>query len=88
MGTVWIRDQTARSVQSDLDLHIPQKPLSSSTVRGELNVVLIPKVIPWRSLAYQFFSWLSHTSTGTTFFSKPPTTFLTCIGDANSEIRL
>ena len=24
----WIKDQTARSVQSDLDLHGPQKPVS------------------------------------------------------------
>ena len=39
MWTVWIRDQTARSVQSDLDLHCPQKLLVSSSVRKELRVV-------------------------------------------------
>ena len=33
MWTVWIRDQTARSVQSDLDLHSPQELFVSSTVR-------------------------------------------------------
>ena len=31
-----IRDQTALSVQSDLDLHHPQKVLMSSSVRKEL----------------------------------------------------
>ena len=36
MWTVYIRDQTARSVQSDLDLHCPQKLLLSSTVGKEL----------------------------------------------------
>ena len=36
MWEVYIRDQTARSVQSDLDLHSPQKLLGSSTVRKEL----------------------------------------------------
>ena len=30
------KDQTARYVQSDLDVHCPQKPLVSSTVRKEL----------------------------------------------------
>ena len=38
MWTVQIRDQTARSVQSDLDLHCPQKLLVSSTVRKELTL--------------------------------------------------
>ena len=33
MWTVQIRDQTAHSVQSDLDLHCPQKLLVSSSVR-------------------------------------------------------
>ena len=37
MGTVQIRDQTACSVQSDLDLHCPQK-LVSSSVRKQLVV--------------------------------------------------
>ena len=32
-----MRDQTAQSVQSDLDLHCPQKLLVSSPVRKELN---------------------------------------------------
>ena len=31
MWTVWMKDQTARSVQSDLDLHCPQKILVSSS---------------------------------------------------------
>ena len=35
------------------------------------------KAISWWSLT-QCVSWLSHTSTNTTFFPKPPTTFLTC----------
>ena len=38
MWTVYIRDQTAHSVQSDLDLHCPKKPLVSSTVKKELNL--------------------------------------------------
>ena len=38
MWTVWIKDQTARSVQSDLDLRCPQKLLVSSTVRKELTI--------------------------------------------------
>ena len=33
MWTVQIKDQTARSVQSDLDLHCPRKLLVSSSVR-------------------------------------------------------
>ena len=37
MWTVYIRDQTAYSMQSDLDLHCPQKPLVSSTVRKKLK---------------------------------------------------
>ena len=36
MWTVWIRDQTETSVQSDLDLHCPQKLVVLSTVRKEL----------------------------------------------------
>ena len=36
MWIVLIRDQSARSVQSDLDLHCPQKLLVSSSVRKEL----------------------------------------------------
>ena len=35
--TMWIKDQTACSVQSDLDLHCPQKFLTSSIVRKELK---------------------------------------------------
>ena len=38
MWTVSIKDQTAHSVQSDLDLHCPQQFLVSSTVRKELKV--------------------------------------------------
>ena len=38
MWTVLIRDQTARSVQSDLDLHCPQKTLVSPIVSKELNI--------------------------------------------------
>ena len=34
--TVYMRHQTARSVQFDLDLHCPQKLLVSSTVEKEL----------------------------------------------------
>ena len=37
MWTVQIRDQTALSVQSDLDLQYPQKLLLSSTVGKELS---------------------------------------------------
>ena len=37
MWTAQIRDQTAHSVQSDLDLYCPQKLLVSSSVRKELN---------------------------------------------------
>ena len=37
MWTMYIRDQTACSVQSDLDLHCPQKILESSTVKKELE---------------------------------------------------
>ena len=38
MWTMQIRDQTACSVQSGLDLHCPQKFLKSLTVREELRV--------------------------------------------------
>ena len=41
------------------------------------NATLTAKVTSrrrWRTCV----SWLSHTSTNTTFFPKPPTTFLTC----------
>ena len=34
---MWIRDQAAPFVQSDLDLHIPQKLLVSSSSREELR---------------------------------------------------
>ena len=37
MWTAYIKDQTARSVQSDLDLHCPQKFLGLSTVGKELK---------------------------------------------------
>ena len=42
MWTVWIRDQTAHSVQSDLDLHCPHTGnlLVSSTVSKELMHVV------------------------------------------------
>ena len=36
MWAVWIRDQTAHFVKSDLDLHCSQKLLVSSTLRNEL----------------------------------------------------
>ena len=37
MCTVKVRDLTAHPVQSDLDLHCPQKLLMSSSVRKELK---------------------------------------------------
>ena len=37
MWTVKIRDQTAGFVQSDLDLHCPQKLVVSSSVRKQLK---------------------------------------------------
>ena len=37
MWTMQIKDQTACSVQSDLDLHCPQKLLVLSTVRKEFR---------------------------------------------------
>ena len=37
MWTVWIRDQTAHSVQSDHDLHCPQKPLMMSLFGKKLT---------------------------------------------------
>ena len=37
MWTVHIRNQTAHSVQSDLDLHCPQRFLVTSSVRKELR---------------------------------------------------
>ena len=43
------------------------------------NASLTAKVLSWRSLT-QMCSWLSHTSTNTTFFTKPATIFLTCFG--------
>ena len=56
MWKVYIRDQTACSVQSDLDLHSPQKLLVSSSVREELIifysvlfVYLLPESIPHNS---------------------------------------
>ena len=39
--TVQIRDQSARSVQSDLELHCPQELLVSSTVGLELREHLL-----------------------------------------------
>ena len=47
-----------------------QKILIWLVVLG-FNAILTAKVISWRSR-------LSHASTNTTFFPKPPTTFLTC----------
>ena len=41
MWTVKIRDQTARSVQFDVDLHCPQKLLVSALVRKELKRFII-----------------------------------------------
>ena len=41
------------------------------------NATITPKFISWRSVTHMC-SWLSHTSTNTNFFPKPPTTFLTC----------
>ena len=38
----------------------------------------------WRTCT----SWLSHTSTNTTFFPKPPTTFLTCFGRDGPSFRI
>ena len=37
MWTVWIRDQNARSLQSDLDLHCPQKLHVSSSRKERVN---------------------------------------------------
>ena len=39
MWTVEIRDQTAHSVQSYLNLHCPQKLLVSSSVRRKLTIL-------------------------------------------------
>ena len=36
MLTMQIKDQTAQNVQSDLDLHCPQKLLVSTSVRKDL----------------------------------------------------
>ena len=41
----------------------------------QFNATLTAKVISWRSVTH--VSWFSHTSANTTFFPKPPTTFLT-----------
>ena len=41
MLTMWIRDQTALFVQSDLDLHCPRKLPVSSTGGKELNAIQI-----------------------------------------------
>ena len=38
---MWITDQTASSVQSDLNLHSQQKLLVPSSVRKELNSWLL-----------------------------------------------
>ena len=40
LWTVKIRNQTPRSVQSDLDLHCPQKLLVSTSLRKELTIVI------------------------------------------------
>ena len=42
MWTVYVRDQTARSVQSDLDVHCPQKLPISSTEGKELKALSLP----------------------------------------------
>ena len=41
MRTLYIRDQTAHFVQSDLDLHCPQKLHISSSLWKELNLIQI-----------------------------------------------
>ena len=43
-----------------------------------LNATLTAKVISWRLMMHMCFLAFSHLSTNTTFFPKPPTTFLTC----------
>ena len=49
------------------------------------NATLTAKVISWRCVTH--VSWLSHTSTDTTFFPRPMTTFLTCFcrGESTPE---
>ena len=42
---VYIRDQTVHSVQSDLDLHCPQKLFVSSSLRKDLKVLAQTKLI-------------------------------------------
>ena len=43
------------------------------------NATLTAKVISWWSVTHMCFpGFLDHTSTNTTFFPKPETTFLTC----------
>ena len=42
MWVVYIRAQTAHSVQSDLDVLCPQKLLVSSSVRKELMLYIFP----------------------------------------------
>ena len=47
-------------------------------------VMGIAKVISWLSKSHTFVSWFSHSSSITTFFPKPLTTFPTCF---NGERR-
>ena len=60
MWTVKIKDQTTRSVQSDLDLHCPQNVFSSSIVREELktpsNLSMLP--VSWQNpKQWRFVLW-------------------------------
>ena len=49
------------------------------------KATLTAKVISWRSLT-QMCSRFSHTSTDTTFFPKPRTTFLACFRDQRRKV--
>ena len=61
-----------------LSFHVKFVQTDGWLVVLEFNATLTAKVISWRSVTHMCVSWLSHTSTNTTFLSKPPTTFLTC----------
>ena len=49
------------------------------------NATLTAKVISWRSVTYMCFPRVSHTSSNTTFFPKPLTTFLTCFSSGERQ---
>ena len=61
------------------DIYQNVKGLHDNDDADNPKAIVTPRFFSENSRAA--LSWLSHTSTNTTFFPKPPTTFLTCFRD-------